>query len=75
MVEKGLLRKEKIGLVNFYQPIMHRDKLMKQATEKLVSSAFGGSFGSLAAFLVGSGKLTADDLDTIKQMIDAKENE
>ena len=51
------------------------NEMLKKATDTLVSRVFNGSFGSLAAFLVNSDKLTNKDLDKIKQLIDDKEKE
>ncbi len=73
MVDKKLLKKEKIGMVNFYHPIVEKKDLMKQATASLVSKVFNGSFGSLAAFLVDSYNLSKNDLDKIKQIIKNRE--
>ena len=73
MVDKQLLEKQKIGLVNFYHPIVERKTVMKQATDNLVSRAFNGSFGSLAAFLVDSYNLSTEDLGKIKQLIKKRE--
>ena len=73
MIEKGLLHKEKIGLVNFYRALVDERTVVKQATEKFVSNTFNGSFGSLAAFLVDSDNLSMDDLERIKQLIEKKE--
>ena len=75
MVGKQLLRKEKIGLVNFYHAIVNREKLMKQATDGLVSKVFNGSFGNLAAYLVNSNNLSDKDLDKIRNLIIMKEEE
>jgi len=75
MVEKHLLNKQKIGLVNFYRPRVDRKTLLKAATENLVSRAFNGSFFSLAAFLVDSPNLSRKELDKIKQLIKQKEEE
>ena len=73
MIEKGLLHKEKIGLVNFYRALIDERTVVKQATEKFVFNTFNGSFGSLAAFLVDSDNLSFDDLERIKQLIEKKE--
>lgn len=72
MTEKKLLHKEKIGMVNFYRPLIDEKTLIKQATEKFVSNTFNGSFGSMAAFLVDSYKLSSQDLDKIKKLIEEK---
>ena len=73
MTEKKLLHKEKIGLVNFYRPLIAEATLKKQATEKFVTNTFNGSFGRLAAFLVDSYHLSREDLDKIKKLIEQKE--
>jgi len=74
MAEKKLLEKQKIGLVNFYFPLIDKQTLRKQATETLVSKAFNGSFLNLAAFLVDSQTLSEDDLDKIQELISRKED-
>jgi len=75
MVEKKLLNKQKIGMVNFYHPRVDKRTLLKLATENFVSRAFNGSFFSLAAFLVDSPNLSRQDLDRIKDLIKRKEEE
>jgi len=73
MTDKLLLKKQKIGLVNFYHPIVDKKTLMKKATDTLISRVFNGSFGSMAAFLVDSYNMSGEDLDKIKQLIDKRE--
>ncbi|MBN1270990.1 MAG: BlaI/MecI/CopY family transcriptional regulator [Candidatus Aminicenantes bacterium] len=75
LVEKNFLAKEKIGLVNFYQPLISEKKALTQATENLVSRAFQGSFGLLAAHLIDSPQFEASDLKKIKELIKQKEEE
>lgn len=75
MVEKKLLKKEKIGLVNFYRPLVDERTLKKRATEKFVSNTFNGSIGRLAAFLLDSWEITAEELGQIKKLIDQKAGE
>jgi predicted transcriptional regulator len=75
LVEKGVLKKEKVGLVNFYQARISEEKALDKATENLVSRAFNGSFGLLAAFLIDSQRLDPSDLERIKQMLEKKGSE
>jgi BlaI family penicillinase repressor len=75
MVEKDLLAKQKIGLVNFYHARIDKKSLVRHATESLVSRAFNGSFLGLAAFLVESPNLSKQDLEKIKALIEKKEEE
>jgi len=73
LVEKGFLRKEKIGMVNFYFPIISRQEFAKQETRTLVSRTFQGSFGNLANYLVDSGELSESELQKLKELISNKE--
>ena len=73
LVKKGVLRKEKIGLVNFYWPLVTKQEAARQVTRKLANRLFGGSFGNLAAYLIGSGQLTEEEIQLIKEMIQQKE--
>ena len=75
LVEKKILKKEKIGLVNFYEALISEKEAMDQVTENLVDRAFQGSFGLLAAHLIGSRQLNPSDLDKIKKMIQEKEEQ
>lgn len=75
MVEKGLLKKRKLGLVNFYSAKVKRKALMKKATDSLAGRVFNGSISQLAAFLVNVYDLSEDDLSEIKMLIDNKERE
>jgi BlaI family penicillinase repressor len=75
MTGKRLLKKQKIGMVNFYHAGLTKRTLLKQATENLVSKAFDGSFFSLAAYLVESPDLSKDELERIKALIKKKEGE
>ena len=73
LVEKGFLRKEKIGMVNFYFPTLSRQEFAKDETKTLVSRTFQGSFGNLANYLVDSGELSESDLKQLKELIAKKE--
>ena len=75
MVDKKILKKEKIGLVNFYEPLLSEKDALDKATENLVDHAFQGSFGLLAAYLIDSRRLKTTDLEKIKKMITEKERE
>ena len=75
MVDKKVLEKDKIGLVNFYKPLVTEKQALNIATEGLVSRAFNGSFGTLATFLIDSRHLTGSDLEKIKKLIEQKEED
>jgi len=75
LVEKHFLRKDKIGLVNFYFPLITKSEYAKLETSNFVSRIFKGSFGELAAYLVASGELSDKDLQTLKQLIEKKQKQ
>jgi predicted transcriptional regulator len=75
MVEKGLLKKRKLGLVNFYSARISREALVKKSSETLAARIFNGSIGQFAAFLLKDCQLSDKELEEIKKLINEKENE
>ncbi|MFQ5602085.1 MAG: BlaI/MecI/CopY family transcriptional regulator [bacterium] len=75
LVEKKFLRKDKIGMVNFYFPIVAYEDFTRQETRTLVSRIFDGSFGALATYLVDSGELSQEELIQLKALINSKKKE
>ncbi|RMD94098.1 MAG: BlaI/MecI/CopY family transcriptional regulator [Calditrichaeota bacterium] len=73
LVDKGYLEKKKIGMVNFYKPTKTREEVAREETRSLVSKIFGGSFLSLAHFLVNSHQLSEEEMKELKALIDARE--
>lgn len=75
LTAKGFLKKEKIGQINFYTPIVSREEVGRQETRSLVSRIYHGSFGALVSHLVDSGELSQAERNRIKVQIEAKERE
>lgn len=75
MVDKGLLKKRKLGLVNFYTAQMEESTLTKKATDNLAKRVFDGKVGRLAAFLMKSYDISDKELEEIKKLINEKEKE
>ena len=72
LVDKGVLSREKVGMVNFYQPVLSREAAIGTETQSLVQRLFKGSFGQLATYLVESGELTAEETDRLREAIDTQ---
>jgi predicted transcriptional regulator len=72
---KGLLIREKIGLVNFYTPSRSREELVHSEMSRLLNRIFHGSAPALANFLINSEKLTLDEIHEIKRLLDQKEED
>ena len=70
---KGLLTREKIGLVYFYTPTRSREEMVKEETSHLVSRLFEGSFPALANYLINLESITLEEIELIKKLIKEKE--
>jgi predicted transcriptional regulator len=73
LVNKGFLKRKKIGMVNFYTPKISRELAAQHETRALASRIFNDSMGALAAYLVGSGELTPQELQQLKELLAAQE--
>jgi predicted transcriptional regulator len=73
--KKGLLTRQKIGLVNFYTPTKERDDMLRTETRSLISRVFRGSAPALANFLIDEEDLSLDDIKKIKKLLNEKEAE
>jgi len=75
LVQKGYLKREKIGLVNFYKPTRKRETMIEKATESFVERVFGGSFQALANYLISSDSLTKEEINELKKILEQKAKE
>jgi len=72
---KGLLGREKIGLVNFYTPTRSREELANAEVSSVVRRIFGGSIPAVANSLLSLDGLTLDEIGKIKKLLREKERE
>lgn len=75
LVKKGLLETKKIGLVNFYTPLMSRESVVKIEMSTLVSRIFNGSVPALASYLLDTHSLSLDEIQAIKIQLRKKEQD
>ena len=73
--KKGLLKRKKQGLVNFYKPTRSREQMVKFEMSLLVSRMFKGSMPAFANYLFNSEDLTLNEIGKIKKLLDEKEAE
>ena len=73
--KKGLLKRKKQGLVNFYKPTRTRDQMINSEMSHLVSRMFSGSIPAVANYLIKSGDLSLKEIEKIKKLLDEKEAE
>lgn len=72
---KGLLRRRKIGLVNFYTPVRSRNEAVSVEMSSLVSRVFDGSIPALANSLLSLEGVTLEEVRKIQELLDRKEKE
>jgi BlaI family penicillinase repressor len=72
---KGMLRRRKIGLVNFYTPARSRDEVVSVEMTSLVSRMFDGSIPALANSLLSLEGVTLEEVREIQELLDRKERE
>jgi len=73
--KKGLLRRKKVGLVNFYRPARPREAMVKAEMASIISRVFGGSIPALADSLLSLDDLSIEEIRKIRSLVDEKEAE
>jgi predicted transcriptional regulator len=71
--KKGLLEREKIGMVNFYTPTRSRSQMAKLELDRFLSRVFHGSVKSMANHLMNLDDLKLKDIQELMQMLEEKE--
>lgn len=72
---KKLLKRQKTGMVNFYEPTYGRDELTRGEMDSLVTRVFGGSIPALANSLVSLDDVGLEELAEIRKLIQQRERE
>jgi len=75
LVKKGLLKTQKIGLVNFYTPVITRNDIVKTEMKNMVSRVFNGSVPALANYLIDSEDLSLEEIQKIKELLNKREQQ
>jgi len=69
MVGKGLLSAEKVRNLTLYRSAVTRQQAQRGELLYTLKHAFNGALTPLVQCLLGSGQVTPDELDQIKQLI------
>ena len=72
---KGLLRRRKTGLVNFYTPTRSREEMARAEVSSLISRVFAGSIPAVASSLLSLDSLSLDEIAQIKKLLRRRERE
>lgn len=72
LLEKGHIRYERIGLRNYYEPVVPRDEMARDMIDGVVKNFFGGSVERVVAALIepGDGSLNDQQLERLGEMIE-----
>ena len=73
--KKGLLSREKKGLVNFYRPTRSRTEAIETEISSLLSRLFRGSIPKLADSLLSMDDVSMKEIEEIKRLLRKKERE
>lgn len=70
LTEKGFLKNEKIGRINYYIPIIDSSKYAKKETQNFIKKMYDNSSKKLIASLIeGDDSLTESDIEEIRNML------
>jgi BlaI family transcriptional regulator, penicillinase repressor len=67
---KGAVGHEAEGRTFVFLPQLNEDKVKKTAARDLLERVFGGSVGSLVAHLLKDERVSRDELDELRRLID-----
>lgn len=74
LVQKKALRFSQDGKRYLYAPAVQRKACVKEATRTLVDRVFGGEPLSLVEYFVRSSKLSAEQLQHLKKLVEEQED-
>jgi len=72
LFQKGFLKRQKIGMVNFYQPAKKQSTILRHEIQQFAQRTFGGSLPALVNFLFETDSLSAGEIASLKQLIEDK---
>ena len=75
MLDKEYITYTTNGKVREYHPLLKHADVVREETETFVQRVFGGDIGLLMANLVSSKKPTKDELQEIRDILDAAEKD
>lgn len=70
--EKGAAAHDEEGRTFVFFPLVKEDKFKDTATRDLVERVFGGSVGAVVAHLLKNEKVSREEIDEIRKLIDRK---
>lgn len=74
LAEKGYLSFERDGNTYLYSPLRSADEVQRSLVQDLVQKVFGGSPTALVQTLVSDERLSDEDVERIRSLIDGMED-
>lgn len=75
LVKKGILKRQKTGLVHFYTPTRTRNQMIRTEMSTFTSRLFNGSVPAFANFLFDTQNLSLEEIEQMKALLEKKEKE
>jgi BlaI family penicillinase repressor len=72
MAAKGLLTAKKVGKVTFFRSAITRELAQRRELLYALKHAFNGALTPMVQCLLDTGKLSAEDLNNLEELIKAK---
>ena len=72
LAAKGALRHKADGKRYLYSPAVTRDACVRRETRGLLDRLFGGAAGAMLAHFVEESKLTKDEVEQLRRLLDKK---
>ncbi len=69
LVQKGFLKRRKVGMAYYYQPTISREKVLKKSVQTIAKNYFGGAVSSLISYLVRE-EASPEELDEIAKAVE-----
>ena len=75
LAAKGFLSTKKVGNMYFYTPARSRGTVSAQALRDFMDKVFDGAAGPLVSYAVQEKKLTQEELDALRRLLDEEGGE
>lgn len=72
---RGFLRKEKQGIVNYYYALVDKDAYLQEMSHEVLDKMFGSSLANFVAALNGGKRLDREDIAELQAYIDEQTRE
>lgn len=70
LAAKNFLKSKKVGNMYFYTPAQSRSSVSARAVWEFVDKVFDGAVGPLVSYAVKEKKLTPEELDGLRQLLE-----